>query len=122
VLDLSGNQLPQAPELTFNVGAEYVWGLQSGDLKFRGEYRWVDDVYFTAFNTSNAYQEANDTTNAFVTFDHAGGHWSASAFIRNLTNETVIATSGPGTALVGAPVVGTLAPPRTYGARLSYKF
>jgi iron complex outermembrane recepter protein len=122
VLDLSGNQLPQSPELTVNFGAEYVWTLQAGDLKVRGEYRWVDDVYFTAFNTATAYQEANDTANAFVSFDHAGGHWGASAFVRNLTDETVIATSTPGTTLVGAPAVGTLMPPRTYGVRLTYKF
>jgi iron complex outermembrane receptor protein len=49
-------------------------------------------------------------------------NWTAKAFVRNLTDKTIVAQAYNATSLVGLPVNVALDPPRTYGVSLGYKF
>jgi iron complex outermembrane receptor protein len=120
VQDLTGNQLTQAPKFKVNAGAQYSWRLPVGKLTLRGEYIWVDDIYFTPFDTRNSWSPAHSKSNLFLTYAEA--HWTTTAFVRNLTNKTIVADAYNATALVGFPVNATLEPPRTYGISVGYRF
>ncbi len=120
--DLSGNELTQAPGYTVNIGAEYRTPLNGGSLVFRGDARFVDDVWQTAFNTDNLKQDAYEWLRASVSYESAGDNWVLTAFVNNITDEEVISAAFVSSALVGAPIAGSLEPPRTFGASVSYQF
>jgi iron complex outermembrane recepter protein len=119
-INLSGGQLSQAPKFKINTGAQYTWAVPSGHLTLRGEYMWVDNIYFTPFATPNAWSPAHALSNAFLIYDSK--NWDAKLYVRNLANKTVVADAYNATALVGTPVNVNLEPPRTYGVTLGYKF
>jgi len=83
----------------------------------------IDRVYFTPFSTAAASQPGHDTENMFLSYEAPSGTWTGSVYVRNLTNETTIgyALVASGT-FVGAPVIGTLDPPRTFGVEARYRF
>jgi iron complex outermembrane recepter protein len=118
--DLAGNQLTQAPKLKVNAGAQYTWNIPSGKISLRGEYSWTDDIFFTPFDTHNSWSPRHSKSNAFLSYDEL--HWSATAFVRNLANKTIIADAYNATGLVGFPVNASLEPPRTFGLTVGYKF
>ena len=121
-LDLSGNQLYQAPEWTANAGIQHEWTFDSGSLAARGELNYVSRNYFTAFNADILSQPSYTKLNAFLTWRSADGPWSATAYGRNLTDETIKASGLMGAIDYGGPAVGTYAPPREFGIQLGYEF
>ena len=120
--DLSGNSLPQSPNYTIDVGAEYAIHLARGTVTLRGESNWSDRVYFTPFNRGILSQPAFSIQNAFVTFERGDGHWRLSAYVKNIRNRVILASGQVSTALLGSPIIGFVQPPRTYGATLGYRF
>jgi len=120
--DLSGNTLPNAPELTWFIGANYTVPLAGGDLRFRGEISWVDDIYFTEFNNEDAFQESYAMTNASVRYTPASGAWNIEVWGKNLGDEDIKANNIVAAPLFAFPQVGALYPPRTYGATISVNF
>jgi iron complex outermembrane receptor protein len=121
VLNLDGNTLTQAPKFTANVGAQYRWLLQNGDLTLRGELNHASRVYFTAFNIDSVGQAANTKFNAFLTWS-ANQNWTASLFVRNITDRVTRANGLVSAAVYGSPITGSVSPPRTFGAMLGYRF
>ena len=121
-LDLSGNELTQAPEYTANLSVSYIIPSSAGDFTVRGEGRFVDGVHLTQFNLDHTYQESYELFNAFITWDSPEEDWTATAYVRNLENKTIVNAAFIGTGLVGFPLVGSLLPPRTYGLSVSYNF
>jgi iron complex outermembrane receptor protein len=119
---LAGNQLTQAPKFTVNAGAEYTWHASSGSIALRGEYRWVDDIYFTPFDTKNAWTPRHGIGNAYLNFRSKSERWGATVYVRNVTDKVVVADAYNTTLLIGTPVNVNLEPPRTYGLRVGYSF
>lgn len=120
--DLRGNDLPQSPNYTIDLSAEYVVRLGDASITLRGESSWSDRVYFTPFNRNELSQSPFSLQNAFITYDAGDSHWRATAFIKNIANKTVKASGQVGTSLLGSPAIGFLQPPRTYGVTLGYRF
>jgi iron complex outermembrane receptor protein len=122
-VDLSGNQLQNAPEYTLRVALDYRQPIgQHGALLSRIEGTYQDDVYFTEFNNADAYQEAYGQLNAQVGYEGGDGRWSAVGWVRNATDEFVISNNIITAPLYGSVRVGSLLPPRTYGLTLAYNF
>lgn len=120
--DLSGNRLPNAPDLSFTLGASYVAPLAGGQLRLRGEFAWVDEVFFTEFNNADAFQPSHKRINASVRYSTGDSGWSIEAWGRNLTNEAVKANNIVAAPLFAFAQVGSLYPPRTYGLTVGYRF
>ncbi len=119
--DLAGNQLPQAPDLTASVAAEYSWDLANAQLTARGEFTYSDEYYLTAFNEVPDYQDSYELVNLFLTYRNENG-MSVGAFVRNLDDE-LVKTSGYTTIVsLGTPSFTAYLPPRTYGITLGYEF
>lgn len=120
--NLKGNSLSQSPKFTFLVGAQYDIPSAIGDFSLRGELSWRDKVYFTPFNVDYVAQKSFAKVNAFLNWTSRSDSWSASLFVKNLTDKKTVANSFIEVGLVGFPAVGFIDPPRTFGASIGYKF
>jgi iron complex outermembrane receptor protein len=123
VLNLSGNWLPQTPRYSLNLGIQYAAEIGAGKLTPRIEYQAVGKTYYTPFNLENTAQKPYGITNAYISFEH--GNWTATAFVRNLTNEKVASGLFNQSGIFGGGggyISGRLLPPRTYGLTVGYDF
>lgn len=119
--NLAGNQLPQAPDLSVTLAAEYSVNAFGGDLTVRGEAIHSDEYYLTSFNERPDYQDSYEMYNLFVNYEHASGI-RLGAFLRNASDE-LIKTSGYTTIVaLGTPSFTSYLPPRTYGVSFGYSF
>jgi iron complex outermembrane recepter protein len=121
-ISLSGRQLTQAPKYSGRLGAEYSWSLGTGDLSLRGDFAYQSRTYFTPFNELALSQGGHSLTNASLNYTSAGGGWHTGLYVQNLSDSKVIAQDYVASELFGGPVVGVLAPPRTYGVRFGVAF
>ena len=122
VTDLSGNTLPNAPEYTVKAGVNYEVPVGDGLLHLRGEAYYQDDIYFTEWNRSDAFQEGYGLLNARADYAFPGDSWIVSLWARNLSDEEVISNNIITAPLYNSLRVGSMLPPRTYGASVSYQF
>lgn len=120
--DLRGKALPQAPNYTVDLGAEYRFSIAGGSLTVRGESSWSDRVYFTPFNRREVSQAPYSVQNAFLTYEPEGGPWRLSFYARNIANKTIAASGQLTSVLFGSPIVGFLKPPRTIGGTFALKY
>ena len=111
-------KLPNTPETTVNVSAEYTHPLAWGSLVVRGDYRYTDDLYNDAQNSPFLYQDGYHTFNASLTF--SSGNWDISVFGTNLTDKRFI-TSGDSNFGLGFHEANYNRP-REFGGLIRYRF
>ena len=111
-------KLPNTPETTVNVSAEYSHPLPWGSLIARGDYRYTDDLYNDAQNSPFLYQDGYHTVNASLTY--SAGNWEFSVFGTNLTDKRVI-TSGDSNFGLGFHEANYNRP-REFGGLVRYRF
>ena len=122
VQSLSGKDLPRAPRWKAAVGAQYEVNVAGGaSLALRADYIWQDEIYFSAFNVSQLHEDAYGWAKARLAYTSSTGNWSIAAFIDNATDEKVATNKIFNGDIIGSTVVGSLAPPRTYGIELTLR-
>lgn len=122
-VDLSGNNLQNAPEYTVHAALDYRMPLsERGAFVGHVDWSWQDDVYFTEFNNGDAQQDAYGILNLSAGYEGDGGGWSVTGWVRNATDELVYSNNIITAPLYGSIRVGSLLPPRTYGVTVSVKF
>ena len=92
LVDLSGKRLPNAPR--FTVGGGFNWDIPLGNdsrLAVNGDIKWQSKVYFTEFNNRDAEQGSYAMANAGLTWHAPGDRFSIGGWVKNITNEFVIA-------------------------------
>lgn len=133
-----GNDVPQAPDVTGNLGAQLVYPVASGiDLVARVDWQYTGEMWFhtlqgeqtpTIWNAffgpgfnqdfSKSSRDAYDTVNLRIGLE--GQNWTITAWGRNLTDEKYLQE------IIPAPEFGgTFNHPstlRTYGVDVSYSF
>ena len=92
-LDLSGNQLSNAPKWSGSLGLQYRTALRDGDVTLRGELSSSSRVYFSAFNDLNNSQGDYTLANLSARYEAPAGKWFATAYFNNVTDKTVKAGS-----------------------------
>jgi len=86
--DFAGNRLANAPDLTYTLGAQYTYDLNSGAiLIFRGDYAYRDDVDFKRNNLPQFRSDSYSLLNARASFITANNRWEFSVYGRNLTDD-----------------------------------
>ncbi|WP_187276441.1 TonB-dependent receptor [Parahaliea maris] len=121
--NLDGNQLPNAPEFSVNLGVQYTWPLDNGmELVAGTNYYWQDEFYTRVFNTPNDTVDAWDVWNATLTLYSAERSWFAEAWGRNLNDDDHVTGQYVGDQNVGLATNQFLLEPRTYGITLGYNF
>lgn len=117
---LDGNELPSAPELTFNLVARYYLDLATaGSLTFQVDYAWQDDHYLQVENDPYSIQESYGIANAKVSWLSPEGTVNASVFMENATDEEYFTYQNTLGDDWGYAVWGK---PSWYGASLAVKF
>ena len=119
---LRGNRLVQAPEWAWTLRGTYDFTTPyhgwTGQAALEADYK--DKVYFTQFNYDALGQDAVTTINANVKFTSSDQKWSLNIWGKNLTDKLIY----QGTFILNGSRTnaGTLTPPRTFGATLSYNY
>ena len=126
--DIGGNRLPNAPELTIRLGAEYAFELGSfGILTPRIQYFWQDETYYRVFNTDLDVDESRQILDAKVTWQSREGRLRLVAFVNNVLDEDMVRRLTP---VIGFGVPGNQPPqlqrqttaPRIYGLSMSVTY
>ncbi len=113
-------KLPNTPEMTLNISAEYVWPVSWGALALRGDYRYTDDLFNDAQNSPFLFQEAYHTLNASLTWTSNDAAWDLVVFATNLTDARFI-ISGDSNFGLGFHEANYNRP-REFGATVRYRF
>ena len=120
--NLAGNALPQSPNVTALLGAQYGIPMLGGVTQLRAEGSWTDRAYFNAFNTTQLSQGSHVIINGFLNWISRDDHWKLMAYLKNATDKrvwTFAETAGP---IIGSAAGGFLDPPRTFGLTVGYQY
>lgn len=119
VVIATGNSLPFAPDVTLNVGGQYLIPLPSGALALSTTYYYNSGFRTTPDNLLG--QSRYNLLNAQAKWIAPDGRTSVAIWGNNITN----AVYGPEVRAGGNPggyVVADLQAPRTYGVTLEYQY
>lgn len=123
--DLSGNSIPNAPETTFSLGAEYTWeGVLGGawDITARGDYYYQGDSFSRVWNTGRDQLESWDNINLTLVLANMENDWTVELFGKNITDEEVITGAYLTDDSSGLFTNIFLTEPRTYGVTVSKRW
>jgi outer membrane receptor protein involved in Fe transport len=89
--EVGGNELPNSPHLTFNIGAEYRFQLPAGwDLTLRGDYYRQSESYMRVYNTEYDRLKGWGNANLSLTMDRKGSPLRAQLYVKNVFDDTPI--------------------------------
>jgi len=121
-IDLSGETTPWSPDITFNLGANYIFDIGSwGSLTPAVQFFYSDGYQASAVLpfTEVARQDSYTKTDISVTWNSPDENYSLQAFVENIEDEAVNARVNVG----GNDFVQTsFLPPRNWGLRLKTRF
>ncbi|WP_245836556.1 TonB-dependent receptor domain-containing protein [Sphingopyxis indica] len=91
--DLGGNELPNAPRFTFNLGAQYTFFIDEWNLTFRGDYYRQGKSWARVYNTEYDRLRAWDNANLSVTLERPASQFAVQLYVKNLFDDTPITNS-----------------------------
>ena len=91
ISNIKGNQLLQVPELKYAAWASYAIPLSGGSkVELFTVYNWIDDVYYSPFETESEKAPSYDRLDLRATWTSASNQWRVSAFVNNVFDEVGI--------------------------------
>ena len=132
---MKGNPLPDAPLNKVAVNIAYTWHFDPGSLTFSATGVWRDTQDGTVFNRFYDQAPSWYDIDLRALWKGPNDKYDIIAFVKNLTNTLQYDVGSGGTGLLGNASSTTtaaqglfetniysLAPPRTYGLEVRYKF
>lgn len=121
-VDLSGNDVINAPKWMFNIGADYVIPTPStGTFSLHIDANYTDDQFFDAFNDTRVSQDSYWLANARLNWDSPGDSFSVALWVKNLWEEEYVAFAQNVEAFSNS-IFNQRGRPREFGAEFSYRF
>jgi outer membrane receptor protein involved in Fe transport len=119
--NIKGNQILQVPELKYTVWGSYAFPMGNGSrLELLGVYNWIDEVYYSPFETDGEKSEAYDRLDLRVTWTSPDSHWIVSGFVNNVFDDVgVLQVLRNGEDEFFRRAAGTTVP-RLFGLELTY--
>jgi outer membrane receptor protein involved in Fe transport len=119
--NINGNQILQVPELKYTAWASYRMPLSGGsNVEFFGVYSYIDEVYYSPFESEAEKADSYDRTDLRATWTSAGGNWIVSGFVNNIFDDVgVLQVLREGEDEFFRHSAGTTNP-RMYGVELTY--
>ena len=121
-LQLSGNRLPQAPEVTASIGAFQDVHTNVGVFTIGGRYDWKARNYFTEFNLPVASQAPVGKADLSIKYRSVDGHFNASAYVLNVSDEKIRSNVLVVSAILGSIGLASLNPGRQIGFSFGFDF
>lgn len=122
-VDVSGNSLPLAPDVTFSVGAEYVFDLNDAwDLSIRGDFYHRGEVFTRIFNLEADRLDSFQNANAAIQFTNDEKNMELELYVKNLLEEDQLTNQYLTDASSGLFTNVFLLEPRQFGVRLSKRW
>lgn len=118
--DLTGNSLPQSPRNKLSFNTLYTIEFDPGSLSLSGTYVWTDKQYYSVFSTPIYEGRAHDEADFRITWTDANDRFSLIAYMQNAFDEVYTTNVGLSPSSIGR--VWQLAPPRTFGAEVQFRF
>ncbi|MEQ9568196.1 MAG: TonB-dependent receptor [Pseudomonadales bacterium] len=114
-----GFVLSKTPEWNYSASLTYIQPVESGDISFKVDYSWQDEVYHRAANTPDTLEDAYGLVGARISYANANQGYEVSLFGTNLTDEPTYRQlfEAGGTTLLGYPNRGV-----SYGINLRKDF
>jgi hypothetical protein len=89
-------------------------------LELFGVYSWIDEVYYSPFESEQEKAESYDRTDVRATWTSAAGNWVISGFVNNIFDDVgVLQVVREGEGEFFRHSAGTTAP-RMYGLEFTY--
>ena len=118
---LSGDYLPNAPAASATASLQHTVGLPNGAaLTAQIDGKYQSRFYFDIFNHPDTSQRAYAMGDASLTYLPESGRWSVEGYVRNFSNEVVLADAARNPTAAGNNY--EFQPPRTYGVRVTAHF
>jgi iron complex outermembrane recepter protein len=117
--DFGGYPLQNAPEWTVSAGYQHEFPVGPGRLLARLEMRYEDSFWGTFAQFRGTEQQDYFKTDASVTYYAPDDRWSLGLWVKNIENEAVLAAATTGQYGPYADVF--IEPPRTFGARFTFR-
>ena len=127
-VDFAGNELPNTPNLTYSLGAQYTTEIANvGYLVYRGDYAWRDGVYFKSNNEEKFQSDSYSLLNLSVSLMTFDEQWEVSLYGTNMLDERYATYITAGRNLDGSltdsgNTSNTYGEPRQYGVKVRYNF
>ncbi len=119
-VDISGNDLVEAPDINFHLAIDYNIEIGSSLLTLHADTNFVDEQYFDAFNSEDVATDSFWNANGKIIFIPGDGKFQFSIWGKNLTNNDEYV----GRIRAGAvnSVFGIAPQPRRFGIDATFNF
>lgn len=118
--DIKGNQLLQVPKTKASAWATYRFVLDSGTVDLLANYSYIDEVYYSAFESALDRAPSYDRLDLRATWTSASGVWNVTGFVNNVLDEIGIRQILRGGAAEGYRRTAQVTEPRVYGVEVRY--
>ncbi|HKX56041.1 MAG TPA: hypothetical protein VJN01_08070, partial [Xanthomonadales bacterium] len=118
-VDCSGKDSLNSPEWTATFGIQQTFNFDDFTLIGNLSGRYRDDRELSFGFEPGSRADSDLTADFALTMISGNGNMTLTAYVHNLTDETIAATYQLGAGNVSG---SALEPPRTYGLRLGYQF
>lgn len=122
--DLKGNELPNAPNLTFNIGAQYTFFIDDNDwnMTFRGDYYRQSKSYARVYNTEIDKLNSWGNFNLSVSLKRPKSELEFQLYVKNVFDKQPITDVFISADDIGMPANTFYLDPRIIGFNVSKKF
>lgn len=125
-MDISGNTLPHAPDVSLTAIYEHDFVLSNGGRltpRVSAQYQssqWLSWFNFGTGDTQNAYVRGDVS----LRYTEPNDKWYINGYVQNVSNDRIKSSAAASTLLANGSVVFTsqYLPPRTYGIQLGFWF
>jgi len=122
-VNLKGHQLPNSPEFTVNVGAQYTYHINDAwRITPRADFYFQDSSYSRIFNTAHDQIKAYEIANLSLVIEQPEWGLNIQAYVKNVFDKTYIQDAYLTDASSGLFTNIFVGDPRTYGLAVTKKF
>lgn len=120
--DLLGNELPNSPRFTFNIGAQYLIELGDWEMTLRGDYYRQSSSFARVYNSEIDRLRGWDNYNAAVTLANPDLDLTLQFYVKNIFNDAPITDAFTNSDDTGLTTNVFTLEPRIFGFSVSKSF
>ena len=121
-VDVSGNKLPQSPELSYSIGLNKDVIGENGSTRVRLAYRYMSEREGTVYNQPHLQVPEHEFFDATVTYRPNDGNWFVRLEAKNLADDRYIGSWYLASGLQGGNKFATVTDPLTWGIAFGTSF